>query len=118
MDALHHDCATALSRFAGTAESEFPDYYQALIAKVERIFRTEERWMEEIDFPELQPHRAQHASILGTLYQAQGRVMAGDVRCGQTVIETLLPECLILHASTMDCALAHRLKLEAMPVSG
>lgn len=82
-----------------------------MICKFERTFRTEERWMEEMDFPELRQHCEQHAGILGTLYQGQTQVMAGNLQWGRDIIEKFLPQWLLLHASSMDAALASELAL-------
>ncbi len=113
MDALHHDCVEILMRLSNTNDCEFHDHYALLLNKVERIFRTEEQWMEEINFSELKHHREQHASILGTLYHGQTKVMAGNFEAGRDIIDNLLPQWLLFHSSTMDTALANELQLTA-----
>jgi hemerythrin len=111
MDALHQDFVDSLSRLSTPIDQEFQLGYDTVLIKVERIFRAEEVWMEEIAFPELKHHRLQHASILGTLYQGQSRLRQGDTQFGRNIIEKLLPEWLLFHSSTMDTALAHELRL-------
>lgn len=111
LDALHHDCRQTLLLLPYAVDREFKSGYDALICKFERTFRTEERWMEEMDFPELRQHREQHAGILGTLYQGQTQVMAGNLQWGRDIIEKFLPQWLLLHASSMDAALASELAL-------
>ncbi len=113
MDALHHDCVEILSRLSTALDLEFRDGYDSLLNKVERIFRTEEQWMEEINFSELKHHREQHASILGSLYQGQAKIMTGNVQAGRDIIEKLLPEWLLFHATTMDTALANEMQMAA-----
>lgn len=110
MDALHKDCVDTLIQLPSTQDGEFQSGYNRLLKKVERAFRTEEHWMEEIDFCELKHHREQHASILSTLYAGQSRIMSNDVDFGRNLIENLLPEWLLLHATTMDSALASELQ--------
>ncbi len=116
MDALHHDAVKALMRLSTAVDREFHEGYDALLHKVERIFRTEERWMEEIGFPELQYHREQHASILGTLYHGQSQLAGGNTQFGRNIIENLLPEWLHFHASTMDSTLARQLRMATLAV--
>lgn len=114
MDALHHDVATALMRLPCTKDTEFHERYDIFLCKLERIFRAEERWMEEIGFPELKHHREQHASILNTLYHGRSQLSDGNTQYGRNIVENLLPEWLHFHASTMDTALARELRVAAL----
>jgi hemerythrin-like metal-binding protein len=114
MDALHHDVAKALLRLPAIKDDEFQDGYDVLLRKLERIFRAEERWMEEIRFPELKHHREQHVSILHTLYHGRSQLTDGNTQFGRNIIENLLPEWLHFHASTMDSALARELRVAAL----
>jgi methyl-accepting chemotaxis protein len=114
MDALHHDVATALMHLPSTKDAEFQERYELLLYKLERIFRAEERWMEEIRFPELKHHREQHASILDTLYYGRSQLSGGNTQFGRNIIENLLPEWLHFHATTMDSALARELRVAAL----
>lgn len=98
-------------QLSAAADPEFKQEYGRLIYKAERIFRTEEQWMEEIAFPELKHHRAQHASILGTLYRGQSKILAGNNQAGRHILDHDLPEWLLLHAFTMDVALADELRV-------
>lgn len=113
LDVLHNDCTQALTSLVLTEDVHFRSNYESLINKIERAFQTEERWMEEIDFPELKHHREQHASILSLLYQGQAHVMRGDFKFGRRLAEEFLPQWLLLHASTMDAALANEIELSA-----
>lgn len=114
MDALHHDLVETLLHLATASDYDFPCSYDMLIVKTESVFRTEEQWMEEIGFPELKHHREQHANILGTLYHGQAQIMCGNIRYARNVIAQLLPEWLLMHASTMDRALANELRLATL----
>lgn len=114
MDALHHDVARQLTKLPGTGDAEFQEGYEALLRKLERIFRAEERWMEEIGFSELKHHREQHASILDTLYHGRSQIANGNTQFGRRIIENLLPEWLHFHASTMDSALSRELRVAAL----
>lgn len=114
MDALHHDVAKALIHLPTVIDGEFHESYEILLRKLERIFRAEERWMEEINFPELKHHREQHASILDTLYQGCAHLAGGNIQFARNIIENRLPEWLHFHASTMDNALARELRVAAL----
>ena len=116
MDALHHDAVKVLTHLSTTVDREFHEGYNLLLRKVERIFRAEEQWMEEIDFPELHHHREQHAHILETLYYGQSQIVDGNTQFGRNIVENLLPEWLVLHGSTMDNALARELRVATLVV--
>lgn len=116
MDALHHDAVKVLMHLSTAVDREFHEGYSLLLRKVERIFRAEERWMEEISFPELPYHRAQHAQLLSTLYHGQSHIAKGDTQVGRNIVEKLLPEWLVLHGSTMDSALARELRVATLAV--
>ena len=116
MDALHHDAAKVLMHLPTTVDREFHEGYNILLHKVERIFRAEEQWMEEIRSPELRHHREQHAHLLGALYYGQSQIVDGNTQFGRNVVETLLPEWLALHGATMDNALARELRVATLAV--
>lgn len=106
MDTLHHDLFVALDELSCTDDRAFPERYGMLVHKVERVFRTEEQWMEETDFPAMQSHQEQHARVLGGLHNVHRRVMSGEIDVGREVVTHLLPQWLAFHISTMDTALA------------
>lgn len=117
LDELHRSCHAAITELinAGPArlEAGFPD----LLSRFEQAFRTEERWMDDIDYPALKSHREQHARVLGALYHVHGRVMDGDIVLGRYVVDDLLPQWLSLHIDTMDNALAMALCADAPDTS-
>jgi hemerythrin len=109
MYALHQDCVAMLVRLSSSVDREFKADYSSLIDKIEQVFRKEEQWMEDLDFPELKHHREQHAGILSTLHHGQARVMDDDLESGREIVTKLLPEWLLIHTTTMDAALANQL---------
>lgn len=121
MDALHDDFLNVLTTLSSGADTEFAKNYAALVKKAEHAFRTEESWMEEIDFPSLKTHREQHARVLSALHHIYPRVLEGDVMLGRKVVESLLPQWLAFHASTMDATLAIAMQMaesqNQLPVS-
>jgi hemerythrin len=111
MDELHHHFCEALSRQASLSDDAFRNAYQQFVATLEQAFRTEEQWMEEIEFPSLKSHREQHARVLSALHGTQPHVMDGDLSIARKIVEQLLPEWFVFHASTMNMALAVAMQL-------
>jgi hemerythrin-like metal-binding protein len=94
-----------LERLAHTADDQFADGFNELVADLEMSFRDEEAAMEALNYPALRSHREQHARALSALHHAQPQVEGGDIALGREALE-LLPKWLLLHRSTMDLALA------------
>ena len=111
MDELHHVFFDALLGLSSITDENFSTCYTAFVAKAERMFATEDRWMEEIDFPALQSHREQHARVLAALHNVMFHVMGGNLALGRDVIERLLPQWCIFHMTTMDMALAMSIQM-------
>jgi hemerythrin len=111
MDDLHREFCEALAGQSSLPDDVFCNAYPAFIMTIERAFRTEEQWMEEIDFPSLKSHREQHARVLGALHGTQSMVLDGDVMTGRKIVDQLLPEWFMFHASTMNMAVALALQL-------
>lgn len=105
LDRLQRDFLDAMKCLAAVPDHEFPHQYGNFVKTVERIFRIEETWMEELDCAIVCCHREQHARVLGALHNVHGRVMSGDIAIGRDVIERLLPQWFALHVETMDAAL-------------
>jgi hemerythrin-like metal-binding protein len=94
-----------MERLAHTADEQFADGFNELVADLEMSFRDEEAAMEALNYPALRSHREQHARALSALHHAQPQVEGGDIALGREALE-LLPKWLMLHRSTMDLALA------------
>jgi hemerythrin len=97
--------AQQMERLSHTADDQFADGFNELVASLEASFRDEEAAMEALNYPALRSHREQHARALSALHHAQPRIEGGDVALGREALE-LLPKWLLLHRSTMDLALA------------
>lgn len=111
MDQLHHEIFTALEEVSCCADHEFVVCYAALAAKIERAFRQEEQWMDEIGFSVMNTHQEQHARVLGALHNVHFHVMDGDLELGRRVVEELMPQWFLFHRSTMDVELALAMQL-------
>jgi hemerythrin-like metal-binding protein len=110
MDSAHQVLAKTLEQLNSTDDTNFPQAYMALVAKLERDFHVEEALMEDYGLACLQLHREQHARVLSGLHQAQLHVMAGDIELGRHAL-ALLPQWLEVHITTMDQALAAELQI-------
>lgn len=105
MHEARRSLAAQIERLALTADDQFADGFNDLIANIETSFRDEEAAMEALNYPALRSHREQHARALAALHHAQPKVEGGDIGLGREALE-LLPKWLLLHRSTMDLALA------------
>lgn len=111
MDQLHHDLFSALDRLSSSEDADFCEEFATFAGQVERAFRTEEAWMDELDYPEMAAHQEQHARLLGALHHIHAQVMGGDVGTGRHVANELLPQWLLFHISTMDTCVAVTMQL-------
>jgi hemerythrin-like metal-binding protein len=111
MDELHRNLFAALDGLAAAADHDFCGRYEAFVSQLELAFRSEEQWMDDIDFPAFRAHQEQHARVLGGLHAIHGRVVGGDIKLGREVVEKLLPQWFAFHISTMDEALAFAMQL-------
>lgn len=102
MDRLHKDLFMSLDQLSTVSDDDFCDSFTAFLSQIERAFRLEEQWMEDIDFPAFRAHQEQHARALGALHCAHAQVMNGDLELGREVIEELLPRWCAFHMPTMD----------------
>jgi len=112
MDRLHHAFFNSLEVLSSSDDDQFSGRYGAFVSQVERAFREEEQWMEDIDFPGLRMHQEQHARLLGALHNVHFRLMNGELQLGRELVELMLPQWLAFHISTMDNPLAHAMQLE------
>ncbi len=116
MDNLQRDFCEAMAGLSSLPDERFPGAFPRFISFVERAFRTEEEWMEEIEFPSLKSHREQHARVLGALHCTRSGILEGDLATGRKLVDLLLPEWFVFHASTMSMALAVALQLAESPL--
>jgi len=117
MDALHQALFAALDRLSIAGDSNYCQSYVKFVGEVERAFRQESDWMDEVDFPLYREHMEQHARVLSALHHAAPQVMEGNVATGRKITEILLPQWMAFHIATMDMALALAMQLHR-PESG
>jgi hemerythrin-like metal-binding protein len=102
MNHLHHELFQALDALTSSEDREFGARYTEFVGKVERTFREEEQWMDDLDFPGFAVHQEQHARVLAALHNIHTQVMTGKLELGRQLAEELLPQWLAFHISTMD----------------
>jgi len=115
MDDLHRHFCKTLSEQSSLPDDAFRNAYADFVATLEQAFRTEEQWMEDIEFPSLKSHREQHARVLAALHCSHSQVAQGELAVARRIVSELLPEWFIFHASTMNMALALALQLAESP---
>ena len=106
MDRLHHDLFSALDALSRADDRHFGAQFSQFVGAVEMLFREEEAWMDDLDYPEVAMHQEQHARVLGALHHVHAQVMDGDLQTGRHVVDELLPQWLLFHISTMDTPFA------------
>jgi hemerythrin len=105
MDHAHQSFVESLAQLMDAPDHAFGNGFFALITEMEHDFHEEEGLMEAIDFPGLQSHREEHASILGAFHHAVPKVMQGDYALARLLLE-LLPQWFLIHLWKMDTPLA------------
>ena len=70
--------------------------------------------MHQINFPDPQSHRDEHARVLNGLLHVAPRVKGGDIEAGREVI-LQLPQWFLHHLSTLDLMLAIAVDMAGQP---
>ena len=107
---VRHKLFSIMEEVSASKDHEFGGRYADLVGEVERTFRAEEQWMEDLDFPDFRDHQEQHARVLGVLHHVHKHVMDGEFDQGRLVVAKLLPQWLEFHASMMDAPLARAMQ--------
>ncbi|HYG22025.1 MAG TPA: hemerythrin family protein [Verrucomicrobiae bacterium] len=111
MDRLHHDMFNALDALSCADDRDFPTQFGLFVSTAERLFRKEEVWMDDLDYPGLPTHQEEHARVLGALHHVHAQVMDGDTGIGRQVVNELMPQWLLFHITTMDSPFALAMQL-------
>lgn len=105
MDESHRALHDGIDRLSSVTDAEFAAAFESLLKEVHEHFKEEEQAMEEIGFPGISCHRAQHAQALDALQQACLRAREGAIAEGRE-IGGLFLQWLDFHIATMDRMLA------------
>jgi len=101
IDQAHKQFLEQLAAVANSPEATLKEALVGLIRDMETDFRQEEALMEKIGYPDIKPHREQHARVLSSFHQVMPEVLKGDFSSARHVLD-LLPSWLVLHITTMD----------------
>lgn len=112
IDLDHHEFADLLNHLATADNATFPSLFQQLFEHTERHFEFENQLMERYGFPAITEHKGEHLRVLAEFKQFKKRVDKGLLTFGRSFIRDHLLNWFILHASTMDSALAAHIKLQ------
>jgi hemerythrin len=110
MDNAHIEFVELINHLMFASNDEFAHLYDALIEHTLRHFEYEDRLMIETRFPATAEHRDEHLRVLGELSLFNKRVRSGLVAFGRNYIRGRMAEWFMLHAATMDSALAAHVK--------
>jgi hemerythrin len=110
MDDTHVEFVDLANRLMLASNDEFAHLYGTLIEHTRRHFEYEDRLMIETRFPATAEHRDEHLRVLGELALFNKRVRSGLVAFGRNYIRGRMAEWFMLHAATMDSALAAHVK--------
>ncbi len=105
-------CLAAQARLAQAPERQFQPYLPALTDILNAAFGEIERMMENMGFPELMVHRAQHQRVLGALQGAETHAAHGRA-CGARALVALLPHWFVFYWVRMGTTLVAATRLAA-----
>ena len=105
MDDVHAEFHEVVDRATHCTDAEFPDRLEAVVDHLRRHFETEDRWMDETNFPPGDCHRDEHAAVL----KSAGEVLALEpealLEVGRDFVRELT-DWFPGHADYLDSALA------------
>ena len=115
MDATHHEFVALVNQLNAAKGEAFKGLFTQLQQHTHAHFAQEESWMHSSNFPALTEHRADHQRVLGDMNRFARQVERGLLPMARAYVREL-PNWFLLHASTMDSALAAHLKTGGYPL--
>lgn len=106
IDTIHEEFVELLAALRTATEESMTDALAAVHQHSREHFASEERWMEETDFPARACHADEHAAVLASMEGVARRVAAGDFEAGRRLTNALV-DWFPAHAEYLDSALAH-----------
>ena len=111
MDTTHEEFIELVNRLAETDDRRvFAELFQELLTHTEQHFAREEELMETCGFPAIAEHKGEHARVLAQMRRFNDKAQGGIPEFATSFIKEAVPSWFMLHARTMDSALAHHLK--------
>lgn len=106
IDAVHEEFLVLVDALLAAEDDAMPAALAAVHRHSRQHFATEERWMEETEFPARGCHADEHAAVLASMAGVARKVDAGDFEAGRRLARALV-DWFPGHADYLDSALAH-----------
>jgi hemerythrin-like metal-binding protein len=106
MDVSHQEFVAVVSALMDAADEQLGDHLEQVETHLHEHFGTEDRWMEETDFPARECHMNEHAAVLRSLEQVKELWADGNT----TIVRQFGDELVRWfpgHADYLDSALSH-----------
>jgi hemerythrin len=105
MDRLHADFVVLVAKLADAPVDELPAVLDALLEQSKDHFGSEDRWMQETDFPARECHVEEHAAVLASMEGVRRLLAEGDAAPCRSIAAALI-DWFPGHADYLDSALA------------
>lgn len=112
MDGTHRQFVQHLNALGEASDADMLACFDAFYAHTVEHFAQENEWMQQINFPPVHCHTAEHEGVLEVMREVRGHLQAGNYEVGR-VLARELAAWFQGHAATMDAMLAHVLKTYA-----
>ncbi len=106
IDSDHDEFVLLVNQLDAASNADFPLLFQQLLEHTERHFAMENQLMADYCFPAETEHKGEHFRLLGEFKQFKGFVDKGLIAFGRSFVRERLSPWFLLHAKTMDSALA------------
>lgn len=114
MDKEHQKFCEDLARLLQADKNNFAELLNKMHIHTQEHFAQEEQWMKECNFSSYAEHKSEHDKILGELNLFLQKAQKGNTMMAKAYVRDRLPEWFDLHLSTMDSALAQKIKEEGI----
>ncbi len=113
IDNTHHEFVDLVNQLgeASNDKAAFSALFLQLVQHTEHHFNAENQMMAQCRFPATAVHQAEHQRVLNEMKQFQRQIERGMLSMAKAYIKERVPEWFVLHAATMDGALAFHMKL-------
>jgi hemerythrin len=106
MDAVHDEFVELVDALLAAPDATLAAALAAVHRHSREHFASEERWMQETDFPARGCHADEHAAVLGSVAGVERKVADGDFEAGRRLARALA-DWFPGHVDYLDSALAH-----------
>jgi hemerythrin-like metal-binding protein len=114
IDDTHREFVAIINALDDAHGSAFLGLFTELLYRTREHFEKENQLMVASDFPARNEHETEHRKILAELIRHQINLKKGIITMARSCVREKLPHWFILHATTMDAALAAHLKQQSI----